>query len=364
MQKGAGLLPKSASRNSRGSDVKRRFSVVPLLAGCLLVGPVQAGERSTLQDRCWSPALLSGSPDEKKITKGIRTFDAPLPAMSLSPFAPIPTEWRGAIRRVKLPAGKKLVALTFDMCETPGQVTGYDAALVDYLRANGIKATFFSGGKWMRSHAERTQQLMADPLFEMANHAEAHRNLRLLTGNTLNEEIEGPQRSYEVQRAQLAARQCVRGDEGLAAIPLRLGLFRFPFGACNQAALDAVNDAGLLAIQWDLSLGDPVPAQSAQAIADQMLKAKPGSIVIGHSNGRGFNTADALAIAIPQMKAKGYEFVTVSELLAQGTPEISATCYNTRPGDTDKYDTFFKPRPAKIEHKPAETTDEPDAPAR
>jgi peptidoglycan/xylan/chitin deacetylase (PgdA/CDA1 family) len=284
--------------------------------------------------------------------------------MTLAPFAPVPKEWRGAIRRVKLPPGRKLVALTFDMCEVTGEVTGYDTALVDYLRTNGIKATFFSGGKWMRSHPERTRQLMADPLFEIGNHAEAHRNLRLLSGNALSEEIEGPQRAYETQRLALSGEQCVREDPAFETIPHRLGLFRFPFGACNQTSLDAVNDAGLLAIQWDLSTGDPVPAQSAQAIANAMVHAKPGAIIIGHGNGRGFHTAEALAIAIPQMKAKGFEFVTVSELLAQGTPEISATCYDTRPGDTDKYDTFFKPRSTTTAIKPAEKKHEPTAPSR
>ncbi len=330
----------------------------------LLAAPALAADRTALRDRCWSPAALSGSVEEKKITKGIHAYDQPPAAMTLAPHAPVPKDWRGAIRRVKLPPGKKLVALTFDMCELPGEVTGYDAALVDYLRANGLKATFFSGGKWMRSHSERTRQLMADPLFEIGNHAEAHRNLRLLSGNALKEEIEGPQRAYELQRAALANAQCVRGDDSLATIPPRVGLFRFPFGACNQASLDAVNDAGLLAIQWNLSMGDPVPAQSAQAIANAMLRAKPGAIIIGHGNGRGFHTAEALAIAVPQMKAQGYEFVTVSELLAQGTPEISATCYDTRPGDTDKYDTFFNPRPPKPENKSAETTHEPTAPSR
>ncbi len=336
-----------------------RATVLGLIAVCASFS-AQAADRTALRDRCWSPALLTGPPDEKKITKGVATFDAPPPAMTLAPFEPVAKSWRGAIRRVKIADGRKLVALTFDMCETPGQVTGYDAALVDYLRANGLKATFFAGGKWMRSHAERTRQLMADPLFEMANHAEAHRNLRLLSGNALKEEIEGPQRAYEMQRAELSRAQCVRGDDGFETIPARMGLFRFPFGACNQAALDAVNDAGLLAIQWDLSTGDPVPAQSAEAIAEAMLRAKPGAIIIGHGNGRGFHTAEALAIAIPQMKAKGYEFVTVSELLAQGTPEISATCYDTRPGDTDKYDTFFAPRPVTPDPKPAETKHEPD----
>jgi peptidoglycan/xylan/chitin deacetylase (PgdA/CDA1 family) len=336
------------------------IAVLPALIG----GPVAADERGALRDRCWSPAALTGSVTEKKSTRNIRTFDTPPPTMTLAPFQPVPAEWRGAIRRVKLPPGKKLVALTFDMCELTGEVSGYDAALVDYLREHGIRATFFSGGKWMRSHGERTRQLMADPLFEMANHAEAHRNLRVLAGNALREEIEGPQRAYELQRAALGAAQCARSGEGFAHVPVRIGLFRFPFGACNQRALDAVNDAGLLAVQWDLSTGDPAASQTAEAIAKQMLRAKPGSIIIGHGNGRGVHMAEGLALAIPQMKAKGYEFVTVSELLAQGTPEISATCYNARPGDTDKYDTFFAPRPAKPVVKPAETTNEPDAPTR
>lgn len=323
-----------------------------------------AADRAALRDRCWSPSALSGSADEKQIVKGVHTFDQPPATIALAPFQPIAKEWRGAIRRVKLPPGRKLVALTFDMCEVPGEVTGYDAVLVDTLRSHGIKATFFSGGKWMRSHSHRTQQLMADPLFEIGNHAEAHRNLRLLSGNALSEEIAGPQRAYELQRQALSVQQCVRADPAFETIPQRLALFRFPFGACNQASLDAVNDAGLLVIQWDLSTGDPVPAQSAQSIADAMLRAKPGSIIIGHGNGRGFHTAEALSIAIPLMKAKGIEFVTVSELLAQGTPEISATCYDTRPGDTDRYDTFFKPRPPKTDIKPAETTHEPAAPSR
>lgn len=335
-----------------------------MVSAALLAAPAVAADRTALRDRCWSPAALSGSVEEKKSIKGLHAFDQPPAAMTLAPHAQVPKEWRGAIRRVKLPPGKKMVALTFDMCELPGEVAGFDAALVDYLRANAIKATFFSGGKWMRSHSERTRQLMADPLFEIGNHAEAHRNLRLLAGNALKEEIEGPQRAYELQRAALAGSQCVRGDDGFTTIPPRVGLFRFPFGACNQASLDAVNDAGLLAIQWDLSTGDPVPAQSADAIAQVMLRAKPGAIIIAHGNGRGFHTAEALAIAIPQMKARGYEFVTVSELLAQGTPEISATCYNTRPGDTDKYDMFFNPRPPRPENKSAETTHEPAAPAR
>ncbi len=70
-------------------------------------------------------------------------------------------------------------------------------------------------------------------------------------------------------------------------------------------------------------------------MAEAMLKAiKPGSIVLMHANGRGKHTAEALRILISALKAKGYQFATVSQLIAAGTPVIAATCYSERPGDT------------------------------
>ena len=118
-----------------------------------------------------------------------------------------------------------------------------------------------------------------------------------------------------------------------------MALFRFPYGACNDASLAAVNDRGLLAIQWDVSTGDPWPGQTAEAITRSMVNGvRPGSIIIAHANGRGFNTAAGLPAAIKALRAKGYEFVTVSELLAAGKPVVVASCYNAKPGDTDRYD--------------------------
>ncbi len=302
----------------------------------------KASGASGTSNICFGVEQLAGTPAEKKSRKGIRTFDRP-PTGALAPFSPIPAGLRGAIRRVHVEDGRKLIALTFDLCEQRGEVAGYDSPIFEYLRANAIKATLFASGKWMRSHAERTAQLMVDPLFEIGNHGEAHRNLRGLEGEALDAEITGPQRSYEAARAGLASLQCVKDNAGvMARVPQRVGLFRFPFGACNARSMSAVNDAGLLAVQWDVSTGDPDPNVSAAAIAAQMVKrAKPGSIILAHANGRGHNTAAALPMAIPKLKAAGFEFVTVSELLAAGRPEIVETCYDRKPGDSDRYDVFF-----------------------
>ncbi len=305
---------------------------------------------------CFSAAALAGKPEEKAPQKGVHTYDQMPKRTPVASFMPVPYGLRGAIRRVALAdPSRKLVALTFDMCEQPGERAGYDGAIIDYLRRENVKATLFVGGKWMRSHAERFEQLLDSPQFEIGNHSEAHRNLRLLDGQPLADEIEGPQRAYEAARASLLARQC----RPAAQPPERLGLFRFPYGACNPQSLAAVNDAGLLAIQWDHSTGDPSPGQSAKAIANGMIReTTPGSILIAHANGRGWHTADALPIAIPKLRAMGFEFVTVSELLASGKPETVERCYNMHPGDTDKYDHFH----ASLTSKPARSAGSKEAP--
>lgn len=327
-----------------------RLGAVMLMLACgpLTIAPARAAEpKTSAQSQCVVPAELGARPGEKSPVKGNRAFDRPEPERPLAASQPVPAALRGAIRRVDLPKGKKLIALTLDLCEQTGEVSGYDGAIFDYLRSERVKATLFTGGKWMRSHEPRARQLIADPLFEMANHGWSHRNLRLVQGAELNREILGPQRAYEAIRAGLVQDQCL-SPEAMKRVPPRIGLYRFPFGACNQASLDAVNDAGLLAIQWDLSTGDPSPSTSAKAIAETMVRnVKPGSIIIAHANGRGYNTAAALPLAIPRLKALGYEFVTVTELLAAGRPVVTQTCYDSRPGDTDRYDNLFAVRAAR-----------------
>jgi peptidoglycan/xylan/chitin deacetylase (PgdA/CDA1 family) len=299
-----------------------------------------AGDQS-VQSACFAPQALTAVAGERQPKRGVFTFDKIPPAdADLAPFEPVPPALRGAIRRVDLRNGEKLIALTFDLCEQRGEVSGYDGDIIDYLRAEKIHATLFAGGKWMRSHAARTEQLLSDPLFEMANHTEAHRNLRLLDAATAKADIDSPQRAYEAARKRLAENQCTAPVADAAArLPPRLTLFRFPYGACNAASLKAVNDAGLLAIQWDLSSGDPDPHISAVAISESLIRrVKPGSIIVAHANGRGWNTAAALPLVIPKLRALGYQFVTVSELLTRGTPVIAESCYDMRPGDTDRYD--------------------------
>ena len=68
-----------------------------------------------------------------------------------------------------------------------------------------------------------------------------------------------------------------------------------------------------------------------------LANVQPGSIVLFHANGRGWNTDGTLPGIVDALKAQGYEFVTVSELLAAGEPVMTATCYDSHPGDRDHH---------------------------
>ncbi|MGO9471930.1 MAG: polysaccharide deacetylase family protein [Rhodomicrobium sp.] len=306
---------------------------------------------------CWSRDQLRGVDGDWKVQKGISAAFQSAPSRKLLPFEPVPEALRGVIRRVHIPGGRKVIALTFDVCEQPYEVSGYDSRVVDYLRDEKVKATFFISGKWFLTHKLRAEQILSDPLFEAGNHTWEHRNLRVVSDPVLHEEIEYAQAAYEQVREEFGKLSCKNsggaGQEPAVSKtpPARMSLFRFPFGACHAASLRAVNDAGLLAIQWDISSGDPWPLATPDRITKAVLpRVRPGSILIFHANGRGWHTWEALRQIVPALKAQGYEFLTVSELLHYPGAKIekAETCYDVKPGDSERYDDLARRLEAKF----------------
>ena len=292
-------------------------------------------------ERCWSTEALAGRAGERAIRRS--TYDPAIePAGADVTLPQVPADRRGSIRGVRLPKGEKLVALTFDLCSNASEISGYDGEIVDTLRRLGVKATFFPSGKWLLDHRERAEQLIASPLFEIGSHSWTHLNFRLLPPADASADLALDLKADAAVRAGLRARACYRPVPGME----HTALFRFPFGTCNADTLNAVNDAGLLAIQWDVVSGDPVKAITAEAIRQGVVShVKPGSIVVMHANGRGFHTAGALPLLIADLRKRGFEFATVSELLAKGEPVIADSCYELKPGDNTRYDKLFPLKP-------------------
>jgi peptidoglycan/xylan/chitin deacetylase (PgdA/CDA1 family) len=191
----------------------------------------------------------------------------------------------------------RAVALTFDACETRKR-TGYDTAIIRILRSTRTPATLFLCGRWMESQPDAARDLGRDPLFELGNHSYLHPHMTRLTDAQIRDEIE---------RTQTVMFRLTRK---------RAVLFRPPYGEYDARVVRVVADLGLTTVKWDVVSGDPDPNVTARRmIAAVMRRVRNGSIVIMHMNGRGWHTAEALPAIIAKLKAKGYAFVTVSDLL-------------------------------------------------
>lgn len=293
----------------------------------------------------WSADELRVRPGEARVVRERPPDHTPPDRVTLEhPLPPLPASLAGSIRRVRTEGGAKLVALTFDLCERADDMTGYDGAIVDLLREARCPATFFAGGRWLRSHPERGQQLIADPLFEVGNHAWTHGNLRVLAGDAAEQQVVWTLAEYELLRDRLAARAAAKGVDAdeIARIPLTMRAFRFPYGTCSAETLVMVARLGLPAVQWDVISGDAVKGQSADTVRRSVVdQVKPGSIVVCHANGRGSGTAAALPAIIRTLAEREYKFVTVSHLLDAGQPVTVDECYELRPGDNRRYDKLF-----------------------
>lgn len=288
----------------------------------------------------WTSEQLQGKAGDEKI-HGLRPpdFHPPFLMQPTESLPPLKPEQSNSIRRVHLPNDKKWVALTFDLCERADEIAGYDRGVVNVLRDKKVKATFYAGGKWMQSHPEQTMQLMADKLFEIGNHGWTHGNLRVLQGVAVQQQIVWTQAEYERIRGNLQDKAKSAGlDDLMASVPHQPAGLRFPFGTCSPESLQATNALGLSAVQWDVVSGDPaITVQPSQIVR----ATRAGSIVIFHANGRGRGTAAALPRIVDDLRAKGFEFVTVSELLAAGTVEAVDECYELKRGDNINYDAKY-----------------------
>lgn len=260
--------------------------------------------------------------------------------MSSTHLAPLPSEEQGTIRRVDIPHGDKVAALTFDMCELATITTGCDMAILGFLRGRRIPATLFMGGKWMRTHSGRVRQIMTEPLFEIANHAWSHGNFGIMKPERMREEIFWTQAQYELLREETLRRAETEG-RAVPNIPPVPTLFRLPYGRCTDEALDILAEAGLRVIQWDVVAETATDNGRAGLGRHLAERVHPGSILLFHANLVPQNSFALLRDSVEELQRRGYRFVTVGELLHLGEPRRDRDGYFNKPGDNRALDTRF-----------------------
>ncbi|MBP1996389.1 polysaccharide deacetylase family sporulation protein PdaB [Paenibacillus eucommiae] len=190
---------------------------------------------------------------------------------------------------------KKVIALTFDISWGDKRTE----PILKVLEDKGVKnATFFLSSPWSKTHPEIVERIKKDG-FEIGSHGHKHSNYSSLS----DEEI----------RKQITTAHGILSD----MIGKEPNLIRMPNGDFDKRVLNIANELGYSVIQWDTDSLDWMNKGVDNIIDRVVTKAHPGDIVLLHASDSCKQTHEALPVIIDQLRAKGYEFVTVSELMKQ-----------------------------------------------
>lgn len=194
------------------------------------------------------------------------------------------------IYSVEVEQDKKLIAMGINCAWDNDDIEEYIKVLDEY----DAKATFFVVGDWVDRYPE-SLKLLSTNGHEIGNHSDTHKDFTKLS----RDEIAG-----ELSRASAKIKRTT--DQ-------TVDLVRVPSGAYNNLAIDTARGMGYEVIQWNIDSLD-WKGLSAKEIYDRVVgRANSGAITLFHSGKP--NMITALPEILKTLKAEGYSFVTVSEMI-------------------------------------------------
>ncbi|HYF91339.1 MAG TPA: polysaccharide deacetylase family protein [Symbiobacteriaceae bacterium] len=182
------------------------------------------------------------------------------------------------------------VALTFDT-----EFSSSTQALADLLDELNVKTTWFFLGSQVESHAALVRQVAAR--HQIGNHTFTHPIM--------------PQQSIAQMKWEIAqATDTIGRVAGAGPRPL----FRPPYGEWNNTLLNVTESEGYpYVFLWSIDTRDWA-GPSAESIRQHVLRnIHPGAIVLQHGSAK--NTVEATRMEVQDLRARGYQFVTLTELL-------------------------------------------------
>ncbi|MFI6943067.1 polysaccharide deacetylase family protein [Streptomyces sp. NPDC050418] len=202
---------------------------------------------------------------------------------------------KGAFGRVDCREAK-CIALTFDA--GPAEDT---PELLDTLKREKVPATFFLLGKnHVKKHPDLVKRMAAEG-HEIANHTWTHGILTDLSENEIRTELD---------RTQQAIKD-ITGKEPT--------LMRPPQGRTDENVTKVCQELGLSQIMWSVTAKDYSTNDSALIKKRVLEQSDRDGIILLHDIYKG--TVPAVPGIIKELKAKGYTFVTVPQLMAPAVPE-------------------------------------------
>jgi peptidoglycan/xylan/chitin deacetylase (PgdA/CDA1 family) len=190
------------------------------------------------------------------------------------------------------------IALTFD----DGPHAASTPLVLDLLSQFKVFATFFLVGKRLEKHREIARQIV-EAGHEIGNHTFSHSLLYLSTNKRIRNEI-------------CRTDRLLRNIDG--AEPK---FFRPPAGFFTKRVLDVVERMGYKTVIGDVYPRDPHLPGKRKIVERVLQRTEAGSIIILHDGGGKkradrSQTLEALSEILPQLRNRGFEFSTLSNLLS------------------------------------------------
>jgi polysaccharide deacetylase family sporulation protein PdaB len=197
----------------------------------------------------------------------------------------------------EVPTDEKVIALTFDDGPDPLDTP----AILDLLGQYEAKATFFVVGQRVEKYPAIVQRETAEG-HEIANHTYSHKYMdkRKLSAEGIEAEIMKTERII------------------IQAAGHKPYLFRPPGGYYNEHVVSASKRSGYKVVMWSWHQDtEDWNTPGVGKIVNKVLKnARNGDIVLFHDYVEGkTQTVEALKQILPELKQRGFRFITVSELL-------------------------------------------------
>lgn len=184
-----------------------------------------------------------------------------------------------------------MVALTFD--DGPSKHTD---RLLDVFAAHGGKGTFFVIGNILENRSDVLQRMVAEG-HEIGGHSWDHRQLTKLSPTDLNNQLTG-------------TRAKIQELTGVDAT-----LLRPPYGSYNSDVKNMCKDLGIVMVNWSLDTLDWKYKDPDRIYETILSEVQDRDIILCHDlHG---TTVEAMERVVPELIARGYQLVTVSELLGQ-----------------------------------------------
>ena len=167
-------------------------------------------------------------------------------------------------------------------------------SILETLKNNNVHITFFMVGEWVDKYPEAVKKIY-EAGHEIGSHSNTHPHVNNLSAEKNLEEIK-----LSVNKIEQITGQ-------------KTNIYRTPYGEYNDTVIKTAQENGYYPIQWNLDTLDYKGLTGEEMWNRLKNKLENGSIILSHNGTK--HTADSLDMLIKNIKEKGYEVTTVSNLI-------------------------------------------------